>query len=93
MRQLVVACRKRSAAGADEAQATVLDLEPAALEKDEPVPVGVGDASLVETEAAGEHGWLAPSGRAQQQHPEPERAMAADATGEECVEGRGIDDD
>jgi hypothetical protein len=41
-----------------EAERTVLDVEPAALEPDQPVPVDVRDARGLEPEPAEQHQWL-----------------------------------
>jgi hypothetical protein len=55
MRNLIVAWRQLSAAGGDEAQATVLNFQSASIKPDQPVPIGVGDARLVQTQASSQH--------------------------------------
>jgi hypothetical protein len=56
VRKLIVAGIECATASRYEAQAAVLNLEPAAVEVDDAMAVGVRDASFVEAEATEEHG-------------------------------------
>ena len=51
MGNAVVAGRDQIASGSDKAKAAVLDRQSPALQIDQPVPVSMGDASLLQTEA------------------------------------------
>ena len=78
-RDRVVAGAEGRRGGRLEAQGAILDIEPAALEPDQPVPVDVRDARGLEPEPAEQHHG---SGRPEQQHAEAERPMPADAARE-----------
>jgi hypothetical protein len=52
---LVVTGLEIPATGGDKAQAPVFDFEPAAIEPDQTVAVGVRDAGFIEAKASGQH--------------------------------------
>lgn len=63
MRHLIVPARQDAAAGADEAETTVLHGQDAAIEPQETVSVAVGDARGFEAEPALQHRDLDAAGR------------------------------
>ena len=82
MRYLVVAGRQTASSGTDEAQATVLNLQPSAIEVYQAMPNLMRQTSGVETEPAEEHVLFPvnePAWRHQQQHAKTESAVASNA--------------
>ncbi len=55
VRDLISASREIGSSSGDEAQAAILNLETAALEPDQTMPVGVRNSRLFETETSEQH--------------------------------------
>jgi len=93
MRYLVVAGRQTASSGTDEAQATVLNLQPSAIEVYQAMPNLMRQTSGVETEPSEEHALLPvnePARRYKQQHAKTESAVSANAAAEQFAETGAI---